>query len=79
MRVPAPRGYKAGMDKLPRDRHGEIFQDDLTENESMPRPTQRDDAEGEKNYDTDIDSQEDDEDMAEDVFGVDDKKPSDRA
>lgn len=45
----------------------------------MPRPTQRDDAEGEKRYDTDIDSQEDDEDMAEDVFGVDEKKPSDRA
>src|SRR5579862_3777507 len=47
------RGYKAAMDKLQRDRRGEIFQDELTENESMPRPPQRDDAEGEKKYDTD--------------------------
>jgi hypothetical protein len=70
------RGYKAAMDKLQRDWRGEIFQDELTENESMPRPPQRDDAEGEKKYDTDIDSQEADEAMAQDRFGVDEKKRS---
>lgn len=32
------------MDKLPRDRDGEIFQDDLTENESKPRGSRRDDT-----------------------------------
>jgi hypothetical protein len=44
-------GYKGGMDKLERDRHGEIFQDELTENQSMPRPPKRDDAEKRKAYD----------------------------
>ena len=63
-------------DKLQRDRRGEIFQDELTENESMPRPPQRDDAEATKQYDTDVDSQDDDEAMAEDRFGVNEKKRS---
>jgi hypothetical protein len=66
------------MDKLQRDRRGEIFQDELTENESMPRPPQRDDAEGKKNYDTDIDSQEGDEAMAENRFGLNQKRPDDK-
>lgn len=46
------------MDKLRRDAHGEIFQDELTENQSMPRPPRRDDAEQEKRYDPDIDNDE---------------------
>ncbi|HKU67422.1 MAG TPA: hypothetical protein VJP85_06590 [Candidatus Baltobacteraceae bacterium] len=61
-------------DKLQRDRRGEIYQDELTENESMPRPPQRDDAESTKRYDTDIDSQEDDESMAENRFGLNETK-----
>lgn len=64
-------GYKRAMDKLPRDRHGEIFQDDLTENESMPRPSEREDVEETRRLDPNVDSQEDDETMAEDRFGVD--------
>ena len=51
-------GYKCPMDKLRRDAHGEIFQDELTENQSMPRPPRRDDAEQEKRYDPDIDNDE---------------------
>jgi hypothetical protein len=45
-------------DKLGRDRRGEIFQDELTENQSVPRPPRRDDAEQRKAYDTDIDNEE---------------------
>ena len=64
------------MDKLPKDRDGEIFQDDLTENESKPRGPQRDDAAHDENLDPGVDSQEDDRDMAENLFGVNDpKKP----
>jgi hypothetical protein len=62
------------MDKLQRDRHGEIFQDELTENQSMPRPPRRDDAESDKRYDTDIDSQEGDSAMAEDRFHRNEKQ-----
>lgn len=57
------------MDKLRRDAHGEIFQDELTENQSMPRPSRRDDAESAKRYDPDVDSQEADRAMAADEFG----------
>ena len=46
------------MDKLQRDARGEIYQDELTENQSMPRPPRRDDAEQEKRYDPDIDNDE---------------------
>jgi hypothetical protein len=63
------------MEKFPRDREGEIYQDDLTENESIPRPARREDAEETRELDPDVDSQEDDEAMAEDLFGVDEKKP----
>lgn len=62
------------MDKLPRDRHGEIFQDELTENESMPRPSRREDAEETQRLDPNVDSQEDDRAMAEDRFGRNEKK-----
>jgi hypothetical protein len=61
------------MSKLTRDQHGEIFQDELTENQSMPRPPRRDDAEGVKQYDAGIDSQEGDAAMAENVFGRNEK------
>lgn len=62
------------MDKLPRDAHGEIYQDELTENQSMPRPPKREDAEHAKTYDPGVDSQEGDAAMAEDRFGRNEKK-----
>lgn len=59
-----------------RDEFGEIFQDDLTENESKPRGGIRDEEEEETTLDPDVDSQDDDRAMAENRFGVDDpKKP----
>jgi hypothetical protein len=64
------------MDKLGRDRSGEIFQDDLTENETKARGEKRDDAEATLRLDPDIDSQEADRAMAENIFGVDEKKKS---
>jgi hypothetical protein len=66
------------MDKLRRDEHGEIYQDELTENQSMPRPPRRDEAEGVKQYDTDIDSQEADRAMSDDRFGRNDKQRDER-
>jgi len=64
------------MDKLPKDRDGEIFQDELTENQSKPRGPQRDDTEHSENLDPGVDSQEDDRDMEQNLFGVNDpKKP----
>jgi hypothetical protein len=63
------------MDKFPRDRDGEIFQDDLTENESMPSPARREAADEAEQLDPDVDSQEDDEAMAENRFGVNEKRP----
>lgn len=62
------------MDKLQRDRRGEIFQDELTENQSTPRPPQRDDAEHGKAYDPGVDSQEADESMAQNRFGRNEQK-----
>jgi hypothetical protein len=62
-------------DKLPRDRDGEIYQDELTENESMPSPARREDANEDLQLDSQVDSQEDDEAMAENRFGV--NKPND--
>jgi hypothetical protein len=64
-------------DKLGRDRSGEIFQDDLTENETKARGEKRDDAAATLQMDPDIDSQEADRAMAENIFGVDEKKKSD--
>jgi hypothetical protein len=58
------------MGKLQRDAHGEIFQDELTENQSKPRGPRRDDAEHQTTYDPGIDSQEADAAMAENRFGV---------
>ncbi len=64
------------MDKLPRDRDGEIFQDDLTENQSKPRGPRRDDAERDEKLDPGVDSQEGDRAMEENRFGVNEpKKP----
>lgn len=64
------RGYKHAMDeKLARDRSGEIFQDDLTENESMPSPARREDADEDLKLDPQVDSQDDDRAMAENTFG----------
>lgn len=56
-------------DKLTRDRRGEIFQDELTENQSTPRPSRRDDAETDRSLDSQVNSQEADRAMAEDRFG----------
>lgn len=64
------------MDKRSRDRRGEIFQDDLTENETKARGEKRDDAEATLRLDPDIDSQEADRAMAENIFGVDEPKKS---
>lgn len=61
-------------DKLARDRRGEIFQDELTENQSMPRPARRDDAEATKRLDSEVDSQEGDQAMAENRFGLNEDK-----
>lgn len=58
------------MAKYERDASGEVYQDALTENESKPRPPRRDDAEHVKTYDTDVDSQEGDDAMAENRFGL---------
>jgi hypothetical protein len=64
------------MEKLPKDRDGEIFQDDLTENQSKPRGPRRDDTAHDKAMDPGVDSQEDDRDMEENLFGVNEpKKP----
>lgn len=63
------------MDKQRRDEFGEIFQDDLTENESKPRGAVRDDVEHDLKLDPNVDSQEDDRAMAENRFGVNEEKP----
>jgi len=65
----APGGYKAAMDKLQRDRRGEIYQDELTENQSTTRPSRREEAEKTRQMDPNVDSQEGDEAMAQDRFG----------
>ncbi len=66
-------GYNAGMDKLQRDRSGEIFQDELTENESKARGAVRDEAENDLHLDSDVDSQEADRAMKDDKFGMNEK------
>jgi hypothetical protein len=64
------------MDKLPKDRSGEIFEDDLTENQTKMGGPARDDAERDEKMDPNVDSQEDDRDMEENLFGVNEpKKP----
>jgi hypothetical protein len=66
------------MDKLPRDRSGEIFQDELTENESMPSPARREGPSETLELDPNVDSQEGDQAMAENRFGVNQKRPDDK-
>lgn len=66
------------MDKLQRDRHGEIFQDELTENQSTPRPSRREDAEATRRLDPNVDSQEGDAAMSEDRFGRNERKRDDQ-
>ena len=58
------------MEKLGRDRSGEIFQDELTENETKLSGARRDDIEHEIKYDTNVDSDEGDRAMAENRFGL---------
>ena len=63
-------------DKLPRDRSGEIFQDELTENQSKPRPPRLDDAAHRQQLDPNVDSQEGDEAMAQDRFARNEQRRS---
>lgn len=70
------RGYKQLMEKPARDRDGEIFEDDLTDNESEPDGPVREDAAETLELDPQVDSQEDDADMAENLFGLNDPKKS---
>jgi hypothetical protein len=72
--IPA-RGYKPAMDKRKTDEFGEIFQDDLTENESKPRGAVREEVEHDLNLDPNVDSQEADRAMAENRFGQNESKP----
>ncbi|HEV3153154.1 MAG TPA: hypothetical protein VGZ02_05075 [Candidatus Baltobacteraceae bacterium] len=58
------------MEKPRTDRDGEIFQDDLTENESKARGEVREDAEEQLDLDPQVDSQEADRAMAENRFGL---------
>ena len=60
------------MSEQRRDEFGEIFEDDLTENESKPRGSVRDEEEEKTTLDPDVDSEDDDRAMAENRFGVDD-------
>jgi hypothetical protein len=53
-----------------RDRDGEPFQDDFTENRE-PGGSEREDNAERETLDPDVDSQADDESMKDDVFGVD--------
>jgi hypothetical protein len=54
---------------MERDRDGEPFEDDFTENRGPSGPVREEDAER-TTLDPDVDSQEDDRTMADDVFGV---------
>ena len=60
-----------------KDEFGEIFQDDLTENTSKAPGPIREEEEEQLTLDPGIDSQEDDEMMAENRFGVNQPKKSD--
>ena len=57
------------MEKRKTDRDGEIFQDDLTENESKPRGAVREDVEEDLTLDSQVDSDEADRAMSENRFG----------
>ena len=58
-----------------RDRSGEFFEDAFTENESKPRGAVREEVEEDLTLDPNVDSQEDDRAMAENRFGVNEKRP----
>jgi hypothetical protein len=57
-----------------RDRDGVPFEDDFTENRGPSGSQLEDEAEREK-PDPDVDSQADDESMADDVFGLNEARP----
>jgi hypothetical protein len=59
---------------MERDRDGQPFQDDFTENRG-PSGRELDDTARDETLDPDVDSQADDEDMEHNVFGVDKPKP----
>ena len=59
-------------DKRIPDRSGELYEDAFTENESKPRGAVREEVEETERLDPDVDSQEDDELLAENAFGVND-------
>lgn len=63
------------QDKRKRDEFGELFQDTFTENQSKPSGAIREEVEETLKLDPNIDSQEDDEDMAANRFGVNKPKP----
>jgi len=58
---------------MERDRAGEPFQDDFTENRG-PDPVEKEENAETETPDPDVDSQAGDEAMADDVFGVNDPK-----
>jgi len=58
------------QDKRKRDQFGEIYQDAFTENESKPPGAVREEVEETLKLDPNVDSQEDDQAMAENRFGV---------
>lgn len=61
-------------DKRKRDEFGELFEDAFTENESKPRGAVREEVESTLKLDPNVDSQEADEAMAENRFGVNEPK-----
>lgn len=53
------------------DERKDVFQDEFTENEAKPKGAQREEAEETERLDPDVNSQDDDETMADDRFDVD--------
>jgi hypothetical protein len=66
------RWYNEFMER--RDRDGEIFEDDLTENESEPDGPERDDVAHTLKLDPQVDSQDSDRTMADNRFGQNNTK-----
>ncbi len=62
-------------DKRKTDEFGELYEDTFTENESTPDGEAREDAQEKVQLDPDVDSQDDDEAMRENRFGLNDPKP----
>ena len=63
---------------MERDRFGEPFEDDFTE-EREPSPVEREEEAHSEREDPDVDSQADDETMKDNVFGVDNPQPKKKA